>query len=296
MLPLFGRGIFRVMDSEKGEEKMRLGVSTAFSHENGKEWAQKHKALGLGAVVFPLDYTASNEKIEEYVLAAKEADLVIAEVGVWKNVIAKDPKEREEAIKYAIGQLALADRIGARCCVNIVGAAAGSRWDGGVKENYSEATWQKIVSSIQQIVDAVKPKKTKYTIEPMPWMVPSSPEEYIHLLKDIDREEVGVHLDLVNMIHCPERFFFQEEFMEKCFSLLGEKICSCHLKDIRLKEEYTFQLEEVACGEGSLNIELYAKLAQSQDDEMPMIIEHLENDQQYIEVLKYVQQRLRLEK
>lgn len=282
------------MNHEKGEEKMRLGVSTSFTHENGKEWAQKHKALGLGSVVFPLDYTASNEKIEEYVLAAKEADLVIAEVGVWKNVIAKDPKEREEAINYAIGQLALADRIGARCCVNIVGAAAGSRWDGGVKENYSEATWKRIVSSIQQIVDAVKPKKTKYTIEPMPWMVPSSPEEYIRLLKDIDRKEVGVHLDLVNMIHCPERFFFQEAFMEKCFSLLGEKICSCHLKDIRLKEEYTFQLEEVACGEGSLNVERYVKLAHSQDNEMPMIIEHLQNDQQYIEVLKYVQQRLKL--
>ncbi len=272
---------------------MRLGVSTSFSHDNGQEWARKHKALGLGAVVFPLDYTAEPEKIREYVEAAKREDLIIAEVGIWKNILAEDLKEREEATAYAIGQLQLADAIGARCCVNIAGAVIGKRWDGPAKENFSKETWQRTVESIQHIVDVVQPKHTKYTIEPMPWMIPSGPEEYLKLLEDINRPSVGVHLDIVNMINCPQRFFFQESFMQECFEKLKGKICSCHLKDIRLKEEYTFQLEEVACGEGALNIELYTQLAAKEQD-MPMIIEHLDSDEKYIEVLRYVQSRLAL--
>ena len=59
-----------------------------------------------------------------------------------------------------------------------------------------------------------------------------------------------------------------------------------HLKDIRLKEEYTFQLEECACGKGTLDLELYAKLATVEDSDMPMIIEHLNTDEEYIESVK----------
>lgn len=53
-----------------------------------------------------------------------------------------------------------------------------------------------------------------------------------------DTREFGVHLDAVNMITSPRRYFFNDEFLEECFRKLGGAICSCHLKDIRLKEEY----------------------------------------------------------
>ena len=70
------------------------------------------------------------------------------------------------------------------------------------------------------------------------------------------------------------------------------KICSCHLKDIRLKEEYTFQLEECACGEGSLDIKLFSRLATEEQPDMPMIIEHLTTDEEYIASVKYVRNLL----
>ena len=126
----------------------------------------------------------------------------------------------------------------------------------------------------------------------MPWMIPSSPDEYLKLIKDVDRKEFGAHLDVVNMITSPERYFFNDKFLEECFSKLKGKICSCHLKDIRLKEEYTFQLEECACGKGSLDLELFARLATEESPKMPMIIEHLSTDEEYLDSLKYVQKRL----
>ena len=140
----------------------------------------------------------------------------------------------------------------------------------------------------QEIIDAVKPERTRFCVETMPWMIPSSPDEYLQLLRDVDRTEFGVHLDVVNMITSPERYFFNDRFLDECFRKLGGRILSCHLKDIRLKEEYTFQLEECACGEGSLDLKRYIDLASAEDPHMPMIIEHLGSDCEYVRSVKYV--------
>lgn len=271
---------------------MVLGICTGLAHSGAKDWAKKHKELGCGAVIFPIDCREDKQKIQDYAEAANEAGLLIAEVGIWRNIISPDEEQRKVAIEFAMGQLEMADQIGARCCVNVAGAVAGTRWDGPCRENFEVEAWHKTVESIQNIVDAVKPVHTKYAIEPMPWMIPTGPDEYIRLLNDINRSEVGVHLDIVNMINCPERYFYQEQFMNECFEKLKGKICSCHLKDIRLREEYTFQLEETACGKGNLQIEQYAKLATMEREDMPLIIEHLNSDEEYRASLKYVQNRL----
>ena len=41
----------------------------------------------------------------------------------------------------------------------------------------------------------------------MPWMIPSNPDEYIRLINDVDRPQFAAHLDVVNMITSPERYF-----------------------------------------------------------------------------------------
>ena len=270
---------------------MRLGVSTDLGAKSAQEWAKAQKDLGCGCVTFPLNCHSDEAKIDEYVKAAKENDLLIAEVGIWRNAISFDEDERKECLKYSIDQLALADRIGARCCVNVAGAA-GKIWDGGYKENFSKEMWDRTVKMIQTVIDEVKPVNTYFSLEPMPWMIPTSPEEYLHLIEDVARDRFAVHMDIINMINCPERYFFQEEFLERTFSLLGDKIRSCHLKDVFLREDFTFQLVECACGKGAYNIEKYAELATKADPDMPLILEHLDSDDKYIQSLAYVKNRL----
>lgn len=271
---------------------MYLGISSSLKHKNPKDWAAKHLALGLKTVVFPVDCKAGQEKIMAYKKAADEAGLTIAEVGIWRNTLAADLTERQRWIDYSVEQLKMADLIGARCCVNVVGTPYGPRWDGGYRENFSEELWTMAVKMIQEIIDRAAPSTTKFSIESMPWMIPSSPDEYLRLIKEVDRPAFGAHLDVVNMITSPDRYFFNDRFLEECFTKLKGRICSCHLKDINLKEEYTFQLQECACGKGTLNIELFAKLATEQDPQMPMIIEHLTTDKEYIKSVEYVKRRL----
>ncbi len=271
---------------------MVLGLSSPLEHDSAQGWAKRLRELGCGAVVFPVNCNEPIEKIQAYKKAAEQEDLIIAEVGVWKNVLAADENERKNAIDYSIRQLRLADDIGANCCVNIVGTSFGPIWDGGYAGNFSEEAWKQAVSSIQYIIDQAAPKRTKFTIEPMPWMIPTGPDEYLRLIEKVNRDAFAVHMDMANMINCPERYFFNEEFMEECFEKLGDKICSCHIKDVLLRPEYTFQLLECACGEGILNLEKYAKLATDAKVKMPMIIEHLYSDEEYIQSLKYVKNRL----
>ena len=271
---------------------MILGISSSLRHASPEDWAAKHKALGLGAVVFPVSCEDGPEKIRTYKQAADAAGLRIAEVGVWRNTLAADPEERRKWIAYATRQLEMADEIGANCCVNVVGTPYGPRWDGGYRGNFSEELWTMAVKMIREIIDGARPRRTKYCIEPMPWMIPASPDGCLRLLEDVDRPAFGTHLDVVNMITSPRRYFYNDEFLEECFFKLRGTICSCHLKDIRLREEYTFQLKECACGEGILDLERYARLATAENPQMPMIIEHLHSDEEYLASVRYVQERL----
>jgi len=267
---------------------MYLGISSSLEHGSPQEWAQKHKALGLQTVNFPVSCDDGEDTFMAYKQAADEAGLTIAEVGVWRNTLAADPDERQRWIDYAIRQLRMADAIGAACCVNVVGTPYGPRWDGGYRENFSTELWDMAVSMIRQIIDTARPRHTKFCIESMPWMIPSGPDEYLHLIEAVDRAEFGTHLDVVNMITTPRRYFFNDEFLDECFRKLHGTIVSCHLKDILLKQEYTFQLEECACGQGTLDIKRYIRLASVEDSCMPMIIEHLTTDEEYISSVKYV--------
>ncbi len=273
---------------------MLLGISSSLTHTSPEDWAARHKALGLKSVNFPVDHLSGESCYMAYKQAADAAGLVIAEVGVWRNTLAADPQERAQWIDYAVGQLRMADQIGARCCVNVVGTPYGPRWDGGYRQNFSPELWQQAVSMIQQIIDTAQPRHAKFSIESMPWMIPSSPDEYVRLIHDVDRPQFGAHLDVVNMITSPERYFYNDRFLRECFDKLHGHIVSCHLKDVLLKPEYTFQLQECACGEGTLDMELYARLVDAESPDTPMIIEHLDTDEQYRQSVAYVRKRLGL--
>lgn len=261
---------------------MRLGISTSLSGLNPEEWAKTLVKLGCRSVVFPVDCDADPSVIQEYADQAAANGLMIAEVGIWRNAISEDTAEAAKNLDYSVRQLILADRIGAKCCVNVAGAV-GKRWDGGYRENFGKYAMDKTIAMIQKVIDEAKPVNTYFSIESMPWMIPTGPQEYLQLLRDVDRDRFAAHLDIINMINNPQRYFFSDEFIDECFEILGPYIKSCHLKDIRLLDDYTFQLKECACGEGSFNYVKYMRAADKINPDMPMIIEHLKNDNEYAE-------------
>lgn len=270
---------------------MRLGIAGGLSHRSAEEWAEKLRKIGCGAVVFPCAYNAEDRVIESYAKAARDYDLVIAEVGAWCNPLHRDPKERAKNVAYIKEQLRLADRVGARCCVNIAGTT-GEVWDGGYAENYTAETYGLIIDTVRVIIDDVAPSRTCYALEPMPWMIPDSPQRYARLIADVGRTEFAAHMDVVNMISSPERYFNSGDFAESCFDILGKHIRSCHVKDVRLERHLTFNLKETFCGDGGLDIRRYAEAAERCDPDMPFILEHLSGDEEYLRSAEYIKNLL----
>ena len=262
---------------------MRLGGSVMKPYNSPKEWLAQVKELGYSAVVFPVDSTASAATIREYADVCRDNDLLIGEVGAWRNVMALDPKEREANLDWNIRQLELAETVGANCCVNISGSFA-EYWDGYHPDLDTKETWDLVVSNTQRIIDAVKPTHTAYSLEPMPWMVPESPEQYLQLMKDVDRPAFKVHLDYCNMLNSIERYRHASEFITHCFELLGPHIVSIHAKDALIVQGgLPIVINEVIPGAGSLDLSLVTKLAHGLGDNIPVFVEHLDTHEQYMQ-------------
>ncbi len=266
---------------------MRIGINTTPKHRSPEAWAKALADRGCKAASFPVDYRASLSVIDSYVKAAKDYDIVIAEVGVWNSPHVPDKKKAIKARKVCEEQFKLAEYIKARCCVNVSGAA-GDIWYYCYKDNYSEWLYDENVNFIRQLCDTVNPKYTAYTIEPMQWMIPDSPEAYLKLINDIDRKGFAVHMDVINMISNPYIYTHQRELIDISFDMLGNHIRSCHLKDCRMEEGLTVAIKEVPLGKGEFDIEYYLKRINELDSEMPVLIEHASNMRAYDRALKYM--------
>lgn len=268
---------------------MRLGGSIPMDNITPEKWVYEAKRIGYKASTFPVNGDVDSETAREYMRAATEADLLIAEVGAWCNPLSLDDKERAYNMSYIKKCLATAEEIGANCCVNIAGAR-GEVWDGGYADNYMPDTYALIVDSVREIIDAVKPTRTFYTLEPMPWMVPDSVDCYLQLIKDIDRPAFAVHLDFVNMMNTPQKFLQADVLLEDCLRRLGPYIRSVHLKDAAMDvHKMPCQILECAPGQGTLDFaKLLGMLNCMLPKDMPVLLEHMWNIPDYERAYNYL--------
>ncbi len=224
---------------------MKFGGPLAEKPVSPENWIELARTEGYAAVFCPLvGLDAADDVLQAYKTAAREAGLVVAEVGAWSNPISSDEATRTAALNKCKQALPLADRIGANCCVNNTGSR-GEKWDGPCALDLTEETFQMIVDGTREIVDEVKPTHTYYTLETMPWMYPNSPRNYLHLLNAIDRKQIAVHFDPVNLINSPIRYLDTGTVIREFVDILGPHIKSCHAKDILIQKKLTLHLDEV---------------------------------------------------
>ena len=72
---------------------MRLGGPLFGESTDADSWIKLVKNHGYSAAYCPVSSSASEREAQEYVTAAKENNIVIAEVGAWSNPISTDVKE-----------------------------------------------------------------------------------------------------------------------------------------------------------------------------------------------------------
>ena len=268
---------------------MRLGAPVFIQTEDPAELARAHRAEGYRAAYCPAWLSLdAPDRIREAEAAFAAEDVVIAEVGAWGNMIGPDAAKREAHLAKVRDRLSLADEVGARCCVDYAGTFDPDFDYGPHPQNFAPEGFDFIVETIRGVIDAVRPKRAKFGLEMMPWSFPESADDYVRLLAAVDRPAFAVHLDPVNIITSPRRYFANGDLIRECFAKLGPHIASCHAKDVVLRPNYMADIGECPPGTGGLDYRAFLTGLSALPQEPPLMLEHLPGEAEYRQARDYV--------
>lgn len=243
--------------------------------------ARWHRERSYGAAYCPNIPLNDAARIRATAAAFEKERVVLAEVGRWVNLMDADPEKRAANLKQVTEGLALAEAIGARCCVDIAGSFSTEEWYGPHPDNLSRTFFDAAVENARKIIDAVKPTRAKFCYEMMGWALPDSAESNLELLRAVDRRAFAVHLDPCNLVNSPRRFYGNAALIEECFDKLGPWIVSCHAKDLRWNVEMNVHFVEVRPGTGAIDYQTFLPRLSQLPQQPPLMLEHLPNAEEY---------------
>ena len=282
---LAAAGVAAFSKSWAAGKALRLGGPIFLKTDDPVEMAREHRRLGYRAAYCPKVGVSETARVQQIKQAFADQDVIIAEVGAWVNMMDRDAAKRKANLTYVSERLALADAVGARTCVDISGSHNPTAWDGPDPQNYSKEFWDATVENCRKVIDEVKPKQTKLSLEFMLWCPPDSPDQYLKLMKAIDRPAFGVHIDVCNIIESAPQFFDNAALTEECFKKLGRWVCSCHAKDlVGLRGHFA----ETIPGRGGLDYRAYLQAIAKYSPDAPLMLEHLRTAEEYEEGRNYI--------
>ena len=243
--------------------------------------AKAHRQEGYRAAYCPPAEPGDTVRIAAIGRAFAAEGVVIAEVGAWCNMVHPDPAQRQANQDHVRRQLTLAEEVGARCCVNFLGTLDPGSAFGPHPGNLTAGMFDLAVETVRSIIDAVRPRRTRFALEMMQWVLPDSVDAYVDLIRAVDRPAFGVHLDPVNLILTPRMYYDTTSLLRDCFSRLGARIASCHAKDLTLRNSLALHLDEVPPGLGNLDYRTYLAELDRLSGSPPLMIEHLATPEEY---------------
>jgi len=261
--------------------RIRLGAPVSVPGDDPDALARAHRAKGYRAGYCPAIRLDDRERLRATVEAFARHDVAIAEVGRWVNLLDPDPEARRKNVTTVTEGLALAEAVGARCCVDIAGSFSPSSWFGPHPENLSERFFDAAVENARRILDAVKPTRTTFCYEMMAWSLPDSPEACLRMLKAVDRQAFAVHLDPCNLVNSPDRYYRSSDLVRECYAKLGRHVASVHAKDLTWDVEMAVHFREVRIGQGSIDYSVFLAEHARHCPDAPLMLEHLSGEAEY---------------
>ena len=239
-------------------------------------FARAHRAFGYGAAYVPEVRIADTQRLADIEKAFAAEDVMLAEIGIWRNLITPDDAVRTTNLAYAAERLAIADAVGAKCAVSYIGSLkAGTNYEPAA-ENFGPEAFDACVETVRYLLDTVKPTRASFALEMMQYSLPDSVDSYVELLRAVDRPRFGAHLDPVNLVMTPRVYWDNGALIRECFDKLGDCILSCHAKDIVLRKAAALHLDEVQIGDGRLDYRTYLGELERLPNDVPLLLEHLD--------------------
>ena len=243
---------------------VRLGGPIFLKSDDPVALAKEHRRLGYSAAYCPAASPTDGDRVRAIREAFKAENVVIAEVGAWRNMLDPDPQKRAANLAYVTERMALAEAVAARCCVDIAGSFNPTVWYGPDPKNLSQEFFDLTVENCRKVIDAVKPKQTTFSIEMMGWNLPGRPGRVP--AADQGRRSAGVrraHGRLQRHQLAARASTRNADFIRECFAKLGRWIVSCHAKDLAFIPEMNVHFKEVVPGTGQVDYATYCARSRS---------------------------------
>jgi sugar phosphate isomerase/epimerase len=155
-------------------------------------------------------------------------------------------------------------------------------------ENFSAETFDVIVGTVREILDTVAPKRARFSLEMMQTCPPDSVDSYLDLIRAIDDDRFGVHLDPANIFYSPRQCYDSGATIRDCVERLGEWIVSCHAKDLTIRPGLAVHIDECIPGTGVLDYPAYVAALRTLGRDVPLMLEHLKSEAEYRQARDHV--------
>jgi sugar phosphate isomerase/epimerase len=250
------------------------GHGLPIASDDPEVFARAHQDFGYRAAYCPPVDVSDAARLAAIERAFEAADVVIAEIGIWRNLIAVETTTRQANLDHACDCLAIADAVGAGCAVSYIGSFAPATDYAPDPRNMGRECFDATVETVRLVIDRVKPKRARFALEMMQYSLPDSVDCYLELIRAIDRPAFAAHVDPVNLVMTPRVYFDTGALIRDIFDRLGPHIVSCHAKDILLHHKAALHFDEVMIGDGVLDYRTY--LTEVARAGVPLMLEHLE--------------------
>jgi sugar phosphate isomerase/epimerase len=277
---------------------MRLGatISSYFTSTDPESYVAECKKYGYRAAPAPDVAIGEREKIRAIAKSFSDADIVIGEVQAWVSALDPRPEVRKKHEQLIAESLAIADELGAVCCVTVAGTLDTQddfASDMPHPDNFRDSTFDAVVEWVKRILKEVQPRRTKLGLEMSPWTPLDGPEAYLKIIQAVDHPALAVHLDPANAILTPRMLWSTTDRINQCFDLLGPWIVSCHAKDLYYNYASVVHLRhvnfiEVVPGQGAIDYRTFLKRADRISPDLPLIMEHLPKEEDYAKGAEFI--------
>lgn len=278
-----------------------VGIFTGYYPYSLEETIKRAKDHGMNCVQLDLEFkdidlsrgNITKEKANYVRDAFRDANLPIVAISAYTNLVHPDPVQREANINYVKEILAHARDFGTPYVVSETGTYnVESDWLYDPK-NATEEAYQEFKKIAIDLAKFAYDHDAVFLIENYVNNIVGSVEQTARLLREVNHPGIGLLMDPTNYFG-EDNIDHVDETIEKIFYVLDDKIRVAHAKDCKRAvdtgekfgggsaEHNSFRgagaVELPAAGLGVLNYELYLERLMKNHPNIPIIIEHLDEE------------------
>lgn len=283
---------------------LQTGIFSGYFPYALEESARKIRALGFNTVQLDLHFKdmdldqLSRDKCVRIRDTFRDHDLPISCISAYTNIVHPEPSERAKRNGRLKDILAHAQYLGSPYVISETGTfATDSDWVHH-PHNKTEDGWDQCRKVISELAQHAYDHGSVFLLETYVNNVVGSVEETLRMFAEVNHPGLGLLMDPTNYFEI-HNIDDMDKTLNHVFDALSDKIRIAHAKDVKRSgddksekhsdigddsaaESHTFrgvgEIELPAPGLGALNYDLYLQRLARKHPNIPIIIEHLSED------------------